>query len=29
MMAEAAAAPVAPGQLDLSASVTVRFAIAP
>lgn len=29
MMAEAAAAPVAPGQLDLSASVTVTFAIAP
>jgi uncharacterized protein len=29
MMAEAAAAPVAPGQLDLSATVTVRFAIAP
>lgn len=29
MMAEAAPAPVAPGQLDLSASVTVTFAIAP
>ena len=29
MMADAVAAPVAPGQLDLSASVTVRFAIAP
>jgi hypothetical protein len=29
MMAEAVAAPVAPGQLDLSASVTVTFAIAP
>ncbi len=29
MMAESIAAPVAPGQLDLSASVTLRFAIAP
>ena len=29
MMAESASAPVAPGQLDLSVSVTVTFAIAP
>jgi uncharacterized protein YggE len=29
MMAEAISAPVSPGQLDLSASVTVTFAIAP
>jgi hypothetical protein len=29
MMAESVSAPVAPGQLDLSASVTVTFAIAP
>jgi uncharacterized protein YggE len=29
MMAESASAPVAPGQLELSASVTVTFAIAP